>query len=102
MTGEFPGMPKIMAPVVDVREVAFAHLQAIKVPEASGHRFALIAESLWFRDYARILKEAYPEYKFRSDKMGFWLVKIISWFDTVGKQMVAMWEQPLYFDNSKS
>ena len=26
MSGAFPGMPKIMFPIVDVREVAFAHL----------------------------------------------------------------------------
>jgi len=41
MGGKFPGMPKIMFPIVDVREVAYAHLQGLKVPEAKGNRFIL-------------------------------------------------------------
>lgn len=26
MSGKFPGMPKIMFPIIDVRDIAFAHL----------------------------------------------------------------------------
>ena len=36
MGGNFPGMAKVMFPTVDVREVALAHLLAIKVPEAKN------------------------------------------------------------------
>jgi hypothetical protein len=36
MSGKVPGMPKIMLAVVDVREVAQAHLEAILRPEAAG------------------------------------------------------------------
>ena len=32
MEGEYPGVPKVMISLVDVREVAEAHLQAIKKP----------------------------------------------------------------------
>ena len=52
MSGKYPGMPKIMLPVVDVRDAAFAHLQAIKVDRARNKRFALVAESMWFKDLA--------------------------------------------------
>jgi len=41
MSGAFPGMPKIMFPIVDVRDVALAHLQALKIPEARNQRFVL-------------------------------------------------------------
>jgi len=41
MGGKFPGMPRIMYPVVDVRDCAKAHLQAIKVEEAKNKRFIL-------------------------------------------------------------
>lgn len=34
MTGGYPGMPVIQFPIVDVREVALAHVLALKVPEA--------------------------------------------------------------------
>lgn len=39
MSGAYPGMPKIHFAIVDVREVAKAHLQGIKVPEARNQRF---------------------------------------------------------------
>jgi dihydroflavonol-4-reductase len=41
VTGKYPGMPKIMLPVVDVRECAQAHLNGIKFPEAKNKRFIL-------------------------------------------------------------
>ena len=39
-TGEFPVM-RIKFPFVRVEDVSRAHLQAIKVQEAAGHRFVL-------------------------------------------------------------
>ena len=41
MLGEAPALPRLMNSVVDVRDAAFAHLQAIKVPEAKNKRFIL-------------------------------------------------------------
>ncbi|TNV77415.1 hypothetical protein FGO68_gene11878 [Halteria grandinella] len=102
MTGEFPGMPKVMMPVVDVRDVAFAHLQGIKVPEAAGQRFALVAENLWFKNYAETLKEAYPQYKFKTGEIGFCPVKVVSWFDSSAKQILPMWGRIINVDNTKS
>lgn len=49
LTGKYPGTPKVMMPLVDVRDVAQAHLQAIKVDEAKNKRFVLSSESLWFK-----------------------------------------------------
>ena len=58
--GVYPGMPKVSLPVVDVRDVAFAHLQAIKVEEAANKRFLLAAGTFWFKDYSQILKDEFP------------------------------------------
>jgi len=41
MDAAFPGMPKIYMSVVDVRNVAEAHVRALKMPEAAGERFIL-------------------------------------------------------------
>lgn len=59
MNAEAPGVPRFAFPIVDVREVALAHLRAVKVEEAKNQRFILSNEPLWFRDMARILKEEY-------------------------------------------
>lgn len=36
MSGKLPGVPKIMIPVVDVRECALAHLNGLKFEEAKN------------------------------------------------------------------
>lgn len=41
---------------VDVRDVAQAHLNCLKVDAAQGKRFILSNESLWMREVAAILR----------------------------------------------
>ena len=59
MMGEFPGLPKVMMPIVDVRDVAKAHLQGILVPEAANKRFMLVSEACWFKDVGVNLDNIY-------------------------------------------
>ena len=49
--GEFPVM-RIKFPFVHVEDVSRGHLQAIKVPEAAGHRFVLSEKTYWMREVA--------------------------------------------------
>jgi len=46
MNNEYPGMPLIMFPLVDVRETAIAHLLAIQKPEVANQRFCLVNRCL--------------------------------------------------------
>jgi nucleoside-diphosphate-sugar epimerase len=58
---EVPGAARLMFPMVDVRDVARAHLLAMLSPEAPGERFILSHEEHWFVDLCKILKGAgYP------------------------------------------
>ena len=41
LDGEMPGFPQLYVPVVDVRDVAAAHLLAMTAPDAAGQRFLL-------------------------------------------------------------
>jgi nucleoside-diphosphate-sugar epimerase len=41
LTGALPGMPRLYIPIVDVRDVATAHVAAINAPGASGQRFLI-------------------------------------------------------------
>lgn len=50
LMGEITEVPFRCFPMVDVRDLAFAHLQAIKVPEAKNRRFFCTNESVWFKD----------------------------------------------------
>ena len=48
MEGRYPGAPKIRIPLVGVTEVAEAHLQALKRPDAANKRFVLVNQTVWF------------------------------------------------------
>lgn len=48
MEGRYPGVPKIRIPLVGVTEVAEAHLQALKRPDAANKRFVLVNQTVWF------------------------------------------------------
>jgi len=43
LMNDLPGMPKVSMPIVDVRDVATAHLNAVLVPEAANKRFMLVS-----------------------------------------------------------
>ena len=52
MTGKMQSVSSDSCGVVDVRDVALAHLKAIKVEEAVNKRFLLVHSSPGFREYA--------------------------------------------------
>jgi nucleoside-diphosphate-sugar epimerase len=54
--GSIPAIPRLAFEVVDVRDVAAAHLLAMSAPGAAGERFIAAGERLWFGDVAAILR----------------------------------------------
>jgi len=59
LTGGMEKCGRVMLSVVDVRDVALAHVKAITVKEAAGNRFIVCNTSLWMKDVADILAEKY-------------------------------------------
>lgn len=62
MTGKFPLIPNFHFGVVDVREVARAHVAALEDGEASG-RYILSNRGMWMRDMAHELRLNFPATK---------------------------------------
>ena len=54
MQGRMPGTPRIGLEVVDVRDLADVHIEAMVSP-AAGQRFLTTGEFIWMRDMARAL-----------------------------------------------
>ena len=50
--GKVPGVISLNCPVVDVRDVAQAHLNSIKLDKAQNKRFILSDEMMWWTDIA--------------------------------------------------
>ena len=88
MQKKLPAIPKLSFGVVDVRDVADAHVAAMTHPGAAGERFLVSESVLWFRDIVAILNEAYPERKLPTKELPSWLVRVLSNMNPVLKQIV--------------
>jgi len=81
-------------PVVDVREVADAHLKAIKVAGAADKRFILSNRSAWFKEIAEMLKAEYGRsYKIKAGDLKYCTMKFASYFDASAKLVLPLWNK---------
>jgi nucleoside-diphosphate-sugar epimerase len=62
LDGAMPGLPNLFIPIVDVRDVATAHIQAIATPDAAGERFLLSnGPAIAMKEIAAIIKTEFGE-----------------------------------------
>jgi len=102
LRGKMPMVPGMAFPMVDVRDVASLHVQAMSLADAAGQRFiAATAEPNSFVSAAGILKEA--GYKGPSTRVApDFLLRIVALFDREAKGMAGMLGMNLAADNSKT
>ncbi len=83
MKREMPGCPDVGWAVVDVRDVAKAHVVALTEDRAVGRRFVLAIEHASMLDIAAILKSEFGArgYNVPTRKLPGWLLKIVGVFD---------------------
>jgi nucleoside-diphosphate-sugar epimerase len=68
VTGKMPGCPRFFLNLVDVRDVATAHVRALEQPEARG-RYLLHAEGLWMQEMARLVRPHFPALPIRTRRL---------------------------------
>lgn len=90
MKREMPGCPDVGWAVVDVRDVADAHVAALTAPGAAGKRFVLAIEHASMLDIARILSEKFSArgYKVPTRKVPGWLLRLVSTWDKTARLAV--------------
>lgn len=83
MKRELPGCPEVGFAVVDVRDVAAAHVAAMETPAAAGQRFVVAIEHASMRQVADILAARYGArgYRIPTRHIPAWLLKTVSIFD---------------------
>ncbi|MEF2548309.1 aldehyde reductase [Aurantimonas sp. E1-2-R+4] len=69
LMGRLPAVPDITFGIVDVRDVARAHLQAMTVPNAAGRRFILCGGSLSMMEIGQAIALADPSAGSRMPKL---------------------------------
>ena len=81
-SGEFPRVPKLAFPIIDVRDCAAIHVSAMTAKNVGGRRLMAAGQTLWFKDIAEILRHAYPEAKkLPKGDMPNFILKFVALFD---------------------
>lgn len=82
MNGEVDYIPRKQVSIVDVEDVAVAHLRACTVEKAAGHRIILSAETMWLTDIAKTLHDEFQgmNYKITHTEAPLFFIKLASYF----------------------
>ena len=90
MRGEYPGVPKLGYPTVDVRDVVALHFHVLEDAEAKGERYAAIAETIPFKDLAKAIKQALPDKarKVSALQLPSWFFRVFALFESSVKTVV--------------
>lgn len=83
MNGSVPAAARISFAVVDVRDVAAAHVKAMVTPWAGGHRFPMGDKTLSLLDFANTLRRGVPAFAERLPRVTVpdWMVKLFAFVD---------------------
>ena len=90
MKGEYPGVPQLGFPTVDVRDVIELHFKALESETAIGQRYAAVSESIWFKEIAQFVLDAQPSYnkKVKAKELPNWFIKIFSLFEKSTRMII--------------
>ena len=100
---EMPMLPNNGFGVCDVRDIAKAHVKAMKLPEAAGHRHIVDSGFMWFKDMADVIEKEFKPQGYNIPKTLAWnfLIKITALFDATAKTLVPVLGLRQIFDNSR-
>jgi dihydroflavonol-4-reductase len=80
LSGRSPALPNMCFSIVDVRDVARAHVLALEDPELEG-RFIVYQGSLWMSEMAEELRKIYPDRRIATRRVPDLLMYLLSAFD---------------------
>lgn len=97
-----PAVPPISFGVVDVRDVAEAHLRALERPDTAGERILCYDDTLWFRDMAQAMQDALPGRRIVTRTAPGWFLRILGLFDPAIGTVLPMLHRFERMDNAKA
>ncbi|PHQ67853.1 MAG: hypothetical protein COB93_10830 [Sneathiella sp.] len=100
---EVPGIPNIGFNLVDVRDVAAAHVAALTAEAAPGNRYICVSQYFLFKDIAAEVREhvALRGYKVASRQIPDWVVRLLAKFNPALRVVASRLGQNIRFDTSK-
>lgn len=104
MSGKIPALPRLSFTIVDVRDVAEAHILAMTTPEAAGKRFILADQTYMADELAQILREEFPAYANKIPKRYIpdWVVRALSIINPPLRQITPSLGRNTPFSNEQA
>lgn len=78
LIGTGPAMPSSGFSVVDVRDVAAAHVAALQKPAAVGQRYMVASDYVRMPEVVNILRSAFPDHPVLAPFLPDWLVRLLA------------------------
>ena len=99
----FPACPDLTYCMVDVRDVAAAHLAAMHAPAAAGQRYLCAIDSVSMRRVATVLATEYKPkgYRVPTGNLPNWALKLVAKFDKTAALALNDLSNPQRVDNTK-
>ena len=104
LTGKVPALPRIGFSIVDVRDLADLHVQAMLAPQAAGQRILGVGDFLWMADIAKLLRENFGQRasKVPTRLLPDFILRFAALFQYEARFMAPMLGQRTHFDVSKA
>jgi nucleoside-diphosphate-sugar epimerase len=81
LDGKLPAAPRLSFAIVDVRDVAALHVDALTNPAAGGERCIASVETLFMGELGQRLKAAFPSRRIPTVNVPDWIVRLMAPFD---------------------
>ena len=94
--------PRVIYPIVDVRDLAALHIAALENTNADGERFMAESEEMTMPQMAALLKNAYPDRKVSRMVIPYFVISIMARFQPQMKVLNTMIGLRYHRDNSKA
>ncbi len=98
----YPVLIRLCINVIDVRDVALAHIRAMELPQASGKRFLVTGENLWVQEIAVLYSREFAKYGYNvpTRVVPWFILWISAFFKQQARDALAVWGTVLEFDNT--
>ena len=81
LDGKLPAAPRLSFAIVDVRDVAALHVDALTNPAAGGERCIASVETLFMGELGQRLKAAFPDRRIPTSNVPDWVVRLMAPLD---------------------
>jgi dihydroflavonol-4-reductase len=97
-----PLLPDVAFSLVDVKNVAEMHVNAIKIDASKNKRFLASSETMSFIEIAKIIKAQYPNRKVNLTKAPNFIIRILALFDADIKRVVPILGKRILINNNQA